>query len=87
MIELTITIANVWRFALSIMIPLLIVVSVWLAGNLNQLSWPVGIAAHVISGVYAFASRDWGWLLAPTVVSPVFVRNWIKWHKTREGMK
>lgn len=81
MIQFTVTIHDPWSFFLSALIPVLIAVSVWLAGNGNIMSWPLGIAAHVISGVYAFVSGDWGWLLAPLVVSPVFVRNWVKWHR------
>lgn len=81
MIEFTVTILEPWSFFLSALIPVLIAISVWLAGNGNIMSWPLGIAAHVISGIYAFVSGDWGWLLAPLVVSPVFVRNWVKWHR------
>lgn len=80
-IEFTVTILEPWSFFLSALIPVLIAISVWLAGNGNIMSWPLGIAAHVISGIYAFVSGDWGWLLAPLVVSPVFVRNWVKWHR------
>lgn len=67
--------------ALSVLIPIIVAVSVWLAGNRNTWSWPLGITGHFITGVYAVVSHHWGWLIAPLVVAPVFVRNWLKWHR------
>ena len=67
--------------ALAIVIPLLVAISVWLAGDRRTLSWPLGIAAHLITGVYAVSTHYWGWLLSPLIIGPVFARNWIKWRR------
>lgn len=70
---------------LAVVVPLIVATSVWLAGNRNTWSWPIGIAGHLITGVYAVVSHHWGWLLAPAIIAPVFVRNWRKWHREQNG--
>lgn len=66
---------------LAIVSPLLVAVSVYLAGNRQTLSWPLGILAQFIIGVYGVATHHWGWLISPLIVGPLFVRNWVKWRR------
>lgn len=80
-ITISYTIDDPVSFGLSVLIPTVIAVSVWLAGNKNRWSWPLGLSVQALSGIYAFVSHDLGWLISPIVVGPVFIRNWVKWHR------
>lgn len=87
MSDLVATIGGSLDQILAVVIPLIVATSVWLAGDKKTVSWPLGIFAHAITGVYAVVSHHWGWLLGPILVAPVFARNWIKWHKEQRQPK
>ena len=67
-----------WSWALTIMG----VSCFWLAGRKVWWAWYVGLATQVLWTAYAFATRQWGFLLGVPLYSVVYATNAVRW--TRE---
>lgn len=66
---------------LSFLIPSLIALSVYLCGKRLTVGWLVGLLVQVFNGIYGVITQDWGWLIGPLIVGPMFAKNLIQWHR------
>lgn len=66
-------------------VPLVVAVSVYLCGRRVAAGWLVGLVAQVGFALYAVLTHHWGWLLQPTLLGPLFARNWLRWRRDEDA--
>jgi hypothetical protein len=58
-----------------------VALSVYLCGQRKTIGWPIGLAAQVMWGTYAFLTHHWGFIVGPVLLGPLFAHNWYVWHR------
>lgn len=67
--------------ALSWILSVLSLLSLWLLGNKNKLGFAVGVINQLLWIYYALLLKQYGLLVGVIAYTIVNIRNWVKWGK------
>lgn len=65
----------IWSFALSFVG----VLGLFLAGKRMKIGWLVALSNEVLWLAYTIATAQWGFLIAISIYSFVYVQNYVRW--------
>lgn len=61
------------------------VFGLWAAGSKKSWGWLVGLGAQGLWIAYAFATKQYGFLVSAFAYGTVYARNFANWRKGRAG--